>query len=233
MNERVLITGANRGIGLELVRQCLEQGDHVFAGCRQPQQATELHALAAAHPGQLSVLTLDVTDQESLDASRETVRAQVEALDVLFNNAAVHLGDETIRDLDVERLVRTFRVNAVGPVLVAQCYLDLLKAGNAPRIVNISSEAGSISKMERHRGYAYYGSKAALNMFTRALAWDENVEGVVVVAVHPGWVRTDMGGSMAPVAPADSAQGILRVTAGLTRADSGKFYTYQGDEYPW
>jgi NAD(P)-dependent dehydrogenase (short-subunit alcohol dehydrogenase family) len=87
--------------------------------------------------------------------------------------------------------------------------------------------------MERHRGYAYYGSKAALNMFTRALAWDENVEGVVVVAVHPGWVRTDMGGSMAPVTPADSVQGILRVTAGLTKADSGKFYTYQGDEYPW
>ena len=230
---RILITGANRGVGLELARQSLERGDRVFAGCRDPGQAIDLQALGAAHPGQLTVLTLDVTDEASLDASKEVVREQVEALDVLFNNAAILLGDETIANLDAETVIQTLRVNAVGPMLVAQRYLDLLKAGNAPRIVNISSEAGSISRMMHFRGYAYYGSKAALNMFTRALAFDPNAQGVIVIALHPGWVRTDMGGSTATLSPSESVQGILKVAHSLTRADVGKFYTYAGEEYPW
>jgi len=231
--KRTLITGANRGVGLELARQSLERGDRVFAGCRNPGQAVDLHTLGAAHPGQLTVLTLDVTDEASLDASKEVVRAQVEALDVLFNNAAILLGDETIANLDAETVMQTLRVNSLGPMLVAQRYLDLLKAGNAPRIVNISSEAGSISRMMHFRGYAYYGSKAALNMFTRALAFDPNAQGVIVIALHPGWVRTDMGGSTATLSPSESVQGILKVAHSLTRADVGKFYTYAGDEYPW
>lgn len=231
--KRVLITGANRGLGLELVRQCLARGDRVFAGCRTPGQAAALQAPAASHPGQLTVLLLDVTDEETMDVAVEAIRAQVDALDLLLNNAGVHPGDETIRQVSAETLVHTFRVNAVGPILVAQRCLDLLRAGDRPTIVNISSEAGSISRMQRHRGYAYYGSKAALNMFTRALAFDSKMEGILVVALHPGWMRTDMGGSMAPLPPADSATGILEVVEGLTPADRGRFYTYEGEEYAW
>ncbi len=231
--KRILVTGANRGLGLELVRQCLARGDRVFAGCRQPAQADALKSLARTYPAQLTALALDVTEPQSLEASREIAREQVQGLDVLFNNAAIHPGDETIVNVDAEALLCTFHVNAVGPVLVAQCYLDLLKAGDAPQIVNISSEAGSISRMTSHRGYAYYASKAALNMFTRALAFDENLSGVTVVSLHPGWVRTDMGGPNAHLSPAESAQGILEVSAGLTSADNARFYTFAGEEYPW
>jgi NAD(P)-dependent dehydrogenase (short-subunit alcohol dehydrogenase family) len=231
--KRVLITGANRGLGLELARQALARGDRVFAGCRQPAQATDLQALASDYPSQLTILTLDVTEQPSLEYAREIVRQQAQGLDLLFNNAAIHLGDETITNVTAEALLRTFHVNAVGPVLVAQCYLDLLRAGDAPRLVNISSEAGSISRMTSHRGYAYYASKAALNMFTRALAFDANLAGVIVVSVHPGWVRTDMGGPNAHLSPEESARGILKVCDGLSSEDNARFYTFAGEEYPW
>ncbi len=230
---RVLITGANRGLGFELARQCLTRGDCVFAGCRKPEQAIALRSLATVYEGHLTLLPLDVTDEETLDASKEILSAQTDVLDLLFNNAAVHPGDETISTLNAETLIHTFRVNAVGPMLVVQRCLDLLKAANSPKIINISSEAGSISRMQHHRGYAYYASKAALNMFTRALAWDENLTGVIVIAIHPGWVRTDMGGDLAPLLPVDSVAEILRVVDGLDRASSGRFHTYEGHEYPW
>jgi NAD(P)-dependent dehydrogenase (short-subunit alcohol dehydrogenase family) len=230
---RVLVTGASRGLGLELVRQCLARGDDVFAGCRKPEEAAALQSLATVHGGRLTLLALDVTDEETVDASKEIVSTQTDVLDLLFNNAAVHPGDETIATVNAETLIHTFRVNAVGPMLVARRYLDLLQAATSPAIINISSEAGSISTMQRHRGYAYYGSKAALNMFTRALAWDENLAGVIVIAIHPGWVRTDMGGDLAPLSPVDSVAGILQVVDGLRGASSGKFYTYEGHEYPW
>jgi NAD(P)-dependent dehydrogenase (short-subunit alcohol dehydrogenase family) len=229
----VLVTGASRGLGLELTRQCLSRGDYVFAGCRQPERASALQSLATLSKGHLTVLALDVTDEETLDTSKEIVSARTDALDLLFNNAAVHPGDETITALNAETLIHTFRVNAVGPVLVARCYLDLLKAADSAKIINISSEAGSISKMQHHRGYAYYASKAALNMLTRALAWDENLTGVIVIAIHPGWVRTDMGGDLAPLSPGDSVAGILRVVDHLDGASSGSFYTYEGRECPW
>jgi NAD(P)-dependent dehydrogenase (short-subunit alcohol dehydrogenase family) len=229
----VLVTGANRGLGLELARQCLKRGDYVFAGCRKPEQAAALQSLATIYEGRLTLLALDVTDEESLDACKEIVSARTDALDLLFNNAAIHPGDETLVALSAETLIHTFRVNAVGPMLVARCYLDLLNAADSAKIINISSEAGSISRMQHHRGYAYYASKAASNMFTRALAWDENLTGVIVIAIHPGWVRTDMGGDLAPLSPADSVAGILRVVDDLDGTSSGKFYTYEGHEYPW
>jgi NAD(P)-dependent dehydrogenase (short-subunit alcohol dehydrogenase family) len=205
----------------------------VLAGCRKPEQADALQSLATVHEGRLTLLALDVTDEGTLDASKEVISSQTDVLDLLFNNAGVSPGGETIAALNAETLVHTFRVNAVGPMLVARCYHNLLKAANSHKIINISSEAGSISRMQRHRGYAYYGSKAALNMFTRALAWDENLTGVIVIAIHPGWVRTDMGGDLAPLSPADSVAGILRVIDDLDGTSSGKFYTYEGHEYPW
>jgi NAD(P)-dependent dehydrogenase (short-subunit alcohol dehydrogenase family) len=205
----------------------------VFAGCRHPEQAAALSSLAAAHEGRLTTVALDLTSEETIDASREVVTSQSKVLDLLFNNAATNPGDETIATLSAETLIHTFCVNAVGPMLVAQRYLDLLRAANSPKIINISSEAGSISRMQHHRGYAYYASKAALNMFTRALAWDESLASVIVIAVHPGWVRTDMGGDRAPLSPAQSVAGILEVVEGLSRASSGRFNTYEGQEYPW
>lgn len=229
--KRVLITGANRGIGLELTRQCLARGDRVVACCRKPQLAAELQSLAT--PNQLSVLELDVAAEPTIDAARERLQADVEALDLLFNNAGANFGGETITNFSAETTMRLIRVNAIGPLLVAQRMRELLRAGSSPKIINISSEAGSIAQMQRFRGYSYYGSKAALNMFTRSLALDKDLEGIIVVALHPGWVQTKMGGRLAPLPVADSVEGIFNVVDHLTPADSGKFLTHEGKEYPW
>jgi NAD(P)-dependent dehydrogenase (short-subunit alcohol dehydrogenase family) len=231
--QRVLITGANRGIGLELVRQCLARGGHVFAGCRSPEQAVDLKKLAETATFKLTLLALDVTDERSLDEARKQVGAQVEALDLLFNNAAINLGDESITGVTAQKLAETLRVNAIGPVLVAQRFFDLLKSGDSPKLINVSSESGSIGRMRHFRGYGYYGSKAALNMYTRALSLDPNLKEITVITLHPGWVRTDMGGPMASLSPQESVKKMLSLVDRLTLQDTGKFYTYTGDEYPW
>ena len=229
----ILITGANRGLGLELVRLYLAQGARVFAGCRSPERATGLNQLTAQFNGQLSILPLEVTEAASLDRCVQQVASEAGALDMLINNAAIGADGETLRTFDAAKAFQQWNVNAAGQILAAQKFLDLLKKGNAPRIINISSEAGSISTMNRFRGYYYFGSKAALNMFTRCMAWDPETTGIITIAIHPGWVRTDMGGADADLSVTESAEGILNVIAALTPDDNGKFYTWDGKEYPW
>jgi len=231
--KHVLITGANRGLGLELVLQCVQRGDQVFAGCRSPEKAVALKEASAKNPGQVTILPLEVTDEENIAHSAAKVAAEVDALDFLFNNAAIHMGDEHLSEIKAETLLEVIHVNAVGAVLVAKAFVNLLKKGTDPKLINISSEAGSIEKMGDFRGYNYYGSKAAMNMYTRSLAWDPETEGITVIAIHPGWVRTDMGGSNADISSAQSVEGILQVTDGLTSGGNGKFYTWEGHEYPW
>ena len=230
---RVFITGANRGIGLALVRKFLDRGDHVFGGYRSRENSGDLLGIAAKHPGEASAFPLDVADLASIIECVQLVQGQVAGLDMLINNAAVHLGDEKLSEVESGKLLETFQVNAVGPILVAQKFVKLLRKGDRPGIINVSSEAGSVSKMDHFRGYGYYGSKAAENMYTRALAFDPETEGITVIAVHPGWVRTDMGGLEAPLSASDSAAGILNVIDTLTPEDNGKFYTWEGKEYPW
>jgi NAD(P)-dependent dehydrogenase (short-subunit alcohol dehydrogenase family) len=230
---RVLITGANRGVGLELAKQCAANGKRVFAGCRAPKRATQLEEITATHPGKVTILPLDVTDEQSIDKCVALVNAEVGALDLIYNNAAIHMGDESLSEVKADILLQTIHVNAVGAVLVAQKFLSLLQKGTNPKLVNVSSEAGSISQMDQFRGYGYYGSKATMNMYTRSLAWDPETEGIIVISMHPGWVRTDMGGPDAHLSTTESAAGIIKVTEGLSSADNGKFYTWEGVEYPW
>jgi NAD(P)-dependent dehydrogenase (short-subunit alcohol dehydrogenase family) len=231
--KRVMITGANRGLGLELARQCAERGDRVFAGCRSPEKAIALEQLSTRHPGRVTILPLELTDHASVEGCGALVGAAVDGLDLLFNNAAIYSDGETIRTFREEEALTQLHVNAVGQLIVIRQFLGLLKAGEEPKIVNISSEAGSVSRMTDFRGYYYYASKAALNMLTRALAWDPEISGITVIAMHPGWVRTDMGGPDATVLPEESAAGILRVLEGLKVTDHGKFLTWEGIEYPW
>jgi NAD(P)-dependent dehydrogenase (short-subunit alcohol dehydrogenase family) len=232
--KRVLITGANRGVGLELARQCAARGDRVFAGSRSPKKAGALQQIAAEHPGQLSILPLEVTDETSIAESAALVADKVAALDILFNNAAANFGDEPgLSSVKAETLLKATHINAIGAVLVAQGFINLLQKGIDPKLVNISSEAGSITGMNHFRGYHYYGSKAAMNMYTRALAWDPETEGIIVIAIHPGWVRTDMGGPNAHLSTEQSTAGLLNVTDGLTLADNAKFYTWEGSELAW
>jgi NAD(P)-dependent dehydrogenase (short-subunit alcohol dehydrogenase family) len=205
----------------------------VFAGCRSYEKASGLKDLAAQHPELVKAVPLDVTDLTSIVECVQLVAARVDSLDILINNAAVHMGDENLSAAKSEVMLKTLQVNAVGPILASQQFIPLLKKGKQPRIINISSEAGSITRMDHFRGYGYYGSKAAENMYTRSLAFDPETDQITVIALHPGWVRTDMGGPEAPLSASASAAGILNVVVALTPQDNGKFYTWEGIEYPW
>lgn len=230
---RILVTGGNRGIGLELVTQYLERGDYVLAGCRHPKGARDLHLLEYSFPDRLRLVSLDVTDCGTIDAARTQAWEYIDGIDILFNNAGIYIGKEDITNVQAEDLLLSMHINAVGPILVAQRFRELLKNGNGSRIINMSSEAGSISKMEEFRGYSYFGSKAALNMYTRALAFDEMMCGIISIALHPGWVRTDMGGKMALLTVEESVDAIIKLVDTLAPTDNGKFLTYEGEEYPW
>ena len=235
---RVLVTGAGRGLGLELTRRYLERGDQVFATCRQPSRARDLAALAGAHRDQLTVLALDVADAASIRAAHAAVRRRTNALDLLINNAGVYSRrgsadpSERLGTLRFDDALHVLRTNAVAPLMVTQQCLDLLAAGRAPRVVAISSEYGSVSEND---GFPYYyaASKAALNMLMRSLAADVRRRGIVAAILDPGWVRTDMGGPQAPLTPARSVAGMMRVIDGLTARDSGRFYTWEGTVAPW
>lgn len=231
--KRIFITGANRGIGLELTRQCLQRGGHVFASCRQPELADELQILMTEYSDRLTVLQLDVTDQAEVVAAAESLTTEVDGLDILFNNAGVSLGGEHVGNLDVDSMLNVLHVNSVGPLIVAQSLLDLLRAGQDPKIVNITSQLGSITRKRSGGRYSYDGSKAALNMFTRTLAFEVMADGIITIVIHPGWVRTDMGGKNASISAEESAQGILQVTEGLTKDDVGRFLQWDGAELPW
>jgi NAD(P)-dependent dehydrogenase (short-subunit alcohol dehydrogenase family) len=232
--KRILITGANRGVGLELTRQCASRGDQVFAGCRSTEKTASLKEIAAQFPGKVTILPLEVTDENSIIESADRVAAEVDALDILFNNAGANFGDELgLSAVKAEILLKAIHINAVGALLVAQGFIHLLKKGNYPKLVNVSSEAGSITNMTSFRGYHYYGSKAAMNMYTRSLAWDSETEGIIVVALHPGWVRTDMGGPNAHLSTEESAAGMLKITDELNHSHRGQFLNWEGSKLPW
>ena len=230
MPSQLFLTGANRGIGLAIVREALQRGYRVFAGARRPDRAPELQALARAHPDQLTLIPIDVADDDIIQAAADQVHSLTNRLDVLINNAGVFPRGERLDNLDSQTMLHTYRVNTIGPMSVTQCFHPLLGAGS--KVLNISSQLGSISlHMSNH--YSYNSSKAALNMLTRILASELRPEGVIAVAVHPGWVRTDMGGAAAPLAPATSARGLLNLAERLTPADSGEFFTWEGKKHPW
>jgi NAD(P)-dependent dehydrogenase (short-subunit alcohol dehydrogenase family) len=231
--QRVFVTGANRGIGLELVRQMLLRGDRVFATCRQPELATELNRLQENHNGILTVLPLDVANKEAIDHAVSTVRGFADGLDALFNNAGVGGGREPLGQIIENDLVQTYRVNAVAPLMIAQALLPLLEKGDRPAIVNITSRMGSIDDNGSGGYYAYRASKAALNMLNKSLAIDLARNSIISVVIHPGWVQTDMGGQGAPLPVSDSVKGILQVIDTLSRNDTGKFLDWKGDVIPW
>lgn len=230
---RVFITGANRGIGLGLVRQCLQRGDRVFAGCRNPEQATELNRLRGQHGDQLTVLPLDVTDQSAIETAATTVKELVDGLDLLVNNAGVGGGEDPFGQLAEAGLIDTFRVNAAAPILLAQAMLPLLKKGQRPVIASVTSRMGSIADNGSGGYYAYRASKAALNMLHKSLAVDLDKQGIITVVLHPGWVRTDMGGQGGRLSIDESVAGLLKVVDGLTQTDSGRFFDWRGKEVPW
>lgn len=246
MARTALVTGANRGIGLEFVRQLLARGDHVVAACRHPGKASALNTLAGEHPGRLHVLPLDVADAKSrasLLHDLPLVLGDDGRIDLLLNNAGVLHSGERFGHVEQAMLDDSLRTNAIGPFLLAQALVPLLcdvAPGHAddtgsPRtvIANISSQLGSIANTTRFGTPSYAISKAAQNMASVLLARALAERGIVVLALHPGWVQTEMGGAQAQVTPADAAAGLLRVIDAATPAQSGTFLDWRGEALPW
>jgi NAD(P)-dependent dehydrogenase (short-subunit alcohol dehydrogenase family) len=230
---RALVTGANRGLGLEFVRQLLARGARVVAACRHPGRAHELTVQAAAHPGHLHVLPLDVARPATIAELVRETEALFDGLDLLLNNAGMLVAGERFGSVEAESLETSFRTNAVGPLLLSQAFAPLLAKGARPRIGNVSSVLGSVASVREFRTPSYAMSKAALNMATALLARALAPQGVAVVALHPGWARTDMGGAQAEVEPRDAVAGLLRVLDALTPEASGGFRDWQGKPLPW
>jgi NAD(P)-dependent dehydrogenase (short-subunit alcohol dehydrogenase family) len=228
----VVVTGANRGIGLEFTRQLLAQGARVLAACRQPGKALKLTELAGAHPGRLNVLPLDLARERSIAEFAREAGALTSSLDVLVNNAGTLASGERFGTLGAKSLVDSFTVNAAGPLLLSQVLAPLLLAAPRPLIVNLTSELGSLSQTTAFYTPSYGISKAALNMVTRLLAAELRGR-AVVVSVNPGWVQTDMGGQRAPVPVHDSVAGMLELMASLGQRHSGGFFDYGGASMAW
>ena len=225
---RFVVTGANRGIGLEFVKQLTARGEEVDATARDPGDAPELQALA--RPGfRLRIHPLDVADDASVAAFAEQLPPG--PVEVLINNAGVS-GVKGGEPIDPADILRVFNVNAVGTLRVVRALLPRLREGEGKKIVNLTSVLGSIAEANGGR-FAYRMSKTALNMATRILAEDLRGEGFRTVALHPGWVRTRMGGGAAPLPPDQSIRGMLRIIDGLTAEQSGRTFDFQGREIPW
>jgi NAD(P)-dependent dehydrogenase (short-subunit alcohol dehydrogenase family) len=230
---RVLVTGASRGFGAALSLAFAERGARVFAGVRSIRSG--LGQDFERYPGLLSTIELDVQSADSIAEAKREVARSVEALDVLINNAALRSAtvSNPIATIDFNDVALTFDVNAIGPLRVTQAFLPLLERGNSPVLVNVSSEAGSIGQCGRDREFDYCMSKAALNMLTKLLA--NQLKGAVrVLSLHPGWLRTDMGGAHAALDPLEAA----RASAALIEreaqnSDGPLFIDHSGSPLPW
>ncbi len=235
--QHILITGANRGIGLELTRQYLQIADiHIIATCRNPEDATHLKSLVRVHPERLTILPLDVTNTEHIATVVQTLQQRMNKLDILINNAGINPTDKNTRrlgELEGAAIQEVLYTNAIAPLLFTQACVELLKNGANPRVVMVSSQMGSLDWTKSGGAYAYRMSKAAMNMAARTLAMDLRAHNITTITLHPGWVQTDMGGSGADIPTPESAAGIIQVLQKLTPADNGKFFKWNGEPHHW
>ncbi len=235
MSQRVLISGASRGIGLAMAIYFARHEWQVFAGARRPRTPALWNAgqeFPNLHPVQL-----DVLDDASVAAAVAEVSGLAASLDVVVNNAAVFPGegDECLDQLDLAWFGEAFETNVTGVARVTRAFLPLLRRSERSRIVNITSGAGSIADKHDYDYYAYSVSKAALNMLTRSMAAEFRPEGLIVTAISPGWVRTEMGGPNATITPDESAQSLYTTISDLDLSQSGEFLGRDGkdDDYRW
>jgi NAD(P)-dependent dehydrogenase (short-subunit alcohol dehydrogenase family) len=219
---RVVVTGANRGIGLELVKQLLARGDDVEAASRSGE-------LEVASP-KLRVHRVDVTDDASVAALAAAI---TEPVDIVINNAGMNRPNQRLGALDLAFTAEIYATNAIGPLRVANALLPHVRRGSAKKLVHITSGMGSITDNTSGGSYGYRMSKAALNMMSRSLAVDLRGDGIISFVINPGWVQTDMGGGSAPTPVGDSVRGILARIDEATLETSGSFVNWKGGAYPW
>lgn len=236
----LLITGANRGIGLELCRQYLELGWEVYATCRNPNQAHALTALATqknnddAKNGKLHIYPLDVRNDEQMMALKQALKGK--SIDILLNNAGIHakgaarFGDSSDNNVVWEEAVH---VNLLAPMKLMEHFVDHVAASDQRLIANMSSKMGSMADNRSGGSYAYRATKAALNAVTVSAAHDLKYRGITAIILHPGWVRTDMGGEHAEISVAQSAQMLRKIMAEVSIRDTGAFFDIDGSIIPW
>uniref|UniRef100_A0A3Q0SAG8 Si:dkey-12e7.4 n=1 Tax=Amphilophus citrinellus TaxID=61819 RepID=A0A3Q0SAG8_AMPCI len=251
----VLITGASRGLGLQIVDSLASGGfspGKIIATCRNPGGAQKLQELAQKHPN-IHIITLDVVSQASIEKSIEEVSklVQEEGLNCLINNAGISVVAD-FHSVTAEMMIENFHTNTVAPLMITKAYLPLLKkaasrggaGGSATMgiqraaVINMTSLLGSVElnwgeRANNFKWYPYRTSKSALNMVSRCMAVDLEPDGILCMAIHPGWVRTDMGGSEAPLSAEESISSILSVIGGLTEKDHGSFLNFTGEQIPW
>jgi NAD(P)-dependent dehydrogenase (short-subunit alcohol dehydrogenase family) len=228
----ILITGANRGLGLEFTRQYLSEGYAVIAATRNAGAAHRLRQLERDSKASLSLVEADVADSASVGRAASNI--QTPAIDILINCAGVMGGDgQAIGSIDYHEWMRVLDVNVLGPMRMCEAFLDRVARSDRRLIVTITSGMGSLADNTSGGDIAYRTSKAAVNMAMRTAAIDLKPRGIVCVVINPGWVKTDMGGPNAKLTPEQSVAGMRRVIAELGPNDSGRFYNYDGREYPW
>lgn len=226
----VLITGANRGIGLGLAEHYLAKGARVFAAARNPDGARELWEHERDYGSRCRIVRLDVTDGGDIAALPDALGDA--PLDLLINNAGVMPEKEsTLLEVGEAAMLKAFRVNVLGPLRVTQALLPALRRGRRPTVATLTSRMGSIDDNSEGGYYSYRISKTAVNMLNRNLSLE--LQDMICVVLHPGWVETQMGGPGAPVKVDESAEGLARVIEGLKPQDSGRFFDFRGREIPW
>lgn len=224
--QTVLVTGANRGIGLALATKFQKQGFEVIATARKPKKAQALAKLG------VQIEQLDITDANSVNRLAERLKGK--KIDILINNAGIG-GYSTRRfeDLEVDRLMRVFNVNSLGALRVTQALLPNLNLGTRKIVASVSSRMGSIEQNASGGVIGYRASKTALNSFNKSLSLEFAERGYIFVVLHPGWVRTDMTSDNATYSTQESAEGLAKVIFGLSPSDNGKFYDLHGKPLKW
>ncbi|MBT8127255.1 MAG: SDR family oxidoreductase [Gammaproteobacteria bacterium] len=228
----VLITGASRGIGLEMVNYSIEQNWRVFACCRHPQQADRLLSVAKLANGRVSVHVVDMEELATIQALAYELRN--EAIDILVNNAGIY-GSENNKfgNVDVASWISTFQVNSIAPLKVAEALIEQVRMGERKIIACMTSKMGSMADNGYGNSYIYRSSKAALNAVVKSMSIDLRNDGIKCIALHPGWVKTDMGGPNAEITARESVTHLFNIMLSLGQEDSGRFIDIDGSDIPW
>ena len=237
----VLITGANRGLGLEFTRQYLKDGWEVHAFCRQPDKAAELGAMVADSRGNIHLREMDIGNKEQIEAAAKELKNL--PIDLLINNAGIADGygrgvyemkeDPDIQNYDFAFWEEMMRINTLAPAKIIGAFLENIRAGGQKKIASLSSGLGSITNLAWAGKYGYCASKAGLNMVSKGLAEWLKPENIMVISLSPGWTRTAMGGPHATNSAEESVSGMRHVISSLTLAETGRFWNFDGEELPW
>lgn len=227
----ILVTGANRGLGLEFIKHYLDRGDHVIGTFRDKHSSGELIQMGVTYD-KLEIISLDVSSEKSLKTFPNLLGDI--AIDIFINNAGVYgPRNSSFKHVDIETWIPALKINTIAPIILTQLIIDNLKKGSKKKLIYITSKMGSIDDNSGGGSYVYRSTKAALNAVVKSLSIDLKSEEMIVALLHPGWVQTDMGGPNGLIDKNTSVSGMIKVIDGLERSESGCFLDYTGSDIPW